>query len=90
MKKFFKVVPTGSSKPLGVGADNIQSPAAAKQSSSNEKIQKLVGYGKEREKKKRKTGLDNDIFDTDATMDDCSENSAPTEEIVISDDDTEM
>ena len=91
MKKFFKVVPS-TSKPLGDGVKNTKSPAAAKPSAASiEKIQKLKGNVGVREKKKRKIGLDIDIFDTDATMDDCPENAAsPVEEIVISDVDDDV
>ena len=87
MKKFFKVVPSSSSKPLGVGTNNVQSNSgSAKQlKPANEKINKFVRD----EKKKRKIGLDDDIFDTDATMDECSENATPAEEIVISDDEAD-
>ena len=87
MKKFFKVVPTAS-KPLGAVENNAQSPTEAKPSATSiEKIQKLKGNVGAREKKKRKIGLDNDIFDADTTMEDCPVDTAsPAEEIVISDD----
>ena len=86
MKKFFKVVPSKGSKPLCPTTDNTLSSQNAEPS----KVSKEKSRCKEKEckGKKRKIGLDDDIFDTDAASGDCSETSAsPVEEIVISDDD---
>ena len=87
MKKFFKVVPHSASKPLGSGENNRQSPNTAKLSTApierTEKVKENCGG---REEKKRKIGLDNDIFDTDASMEDRDTVALPVEEIVISDD----
>ena len=82
MKKFFKVVPGKGSKPFGAASNNNSSPGNfAPSRDGKEKLDKG---------KKRKIGLDDDIFDTDAAMDDCCETvESPVEEIVISDDDVD-
>ena len=80
MKKFFKVVPSKGGKPLGAASSNNSSAGnVAPSRGGQERLDK---------KKKRKIGLDDDIFDTDAAMDDrCETVASPVEEIVISDDD---
>lgn len=90
MKKFFKVVPK-TAQPLG--ASPITANSAAKSGTPTQTLTpKTLKPNKsdavKQEKKKRKLGLNSDIFDTDEPMEDVEDKvEAPPEEIVISDED---